>query len=110
MVGVVMEKLGPRKGEMTDMTPTDRGPVRLRFRIPARGLFGYRSEFLTDTRGEGTLHHTFKEYGPWAGDLVWPPAYVRSATTADARGSNAVRRVEGRASLNSIRPVEQRRR
>jgi GTP-binding protein len=68
-VGTVIEKLGARKGEMLEMRPTDRGPTRLRFRIPARGLFGYRSEFLTDTRGEGTLYHTFSDYGPWAGVL-----------------------------------------
>jgi GTP-binding protein len=68
-VGTVIEKLGARKGEMVEMRPTDLGPTRLRFKIPARGLFGYRSEFLTDTRGEGTLYHTFSEYGPWAGPL-----------------------------------------
>jgi GTP-binding protein len=44
--------------------------VRMNFRIPARGLFGYRSEFLTDTRGTGTLHHRFLDYGPWAGPLA----------------------------------------
>ena len=62
-VGVVMEKMGPRRAELLDMKTTDRGPVRLRFRVPARGLFGYRSEFMTDTRGEGLLHHRFLEYG-----------------------------------------------
>ena len=84
-VGVVMEKLGARRGEMTDMVPTDRGPVRLRFRIPARGLFGYRSEFLTDTRGEGMLHHTFKDYGKWAGDLQGRP---KGVLVADRVGSS----------------------
>jgi GTP-binding protein len=70
MVGAVIEKMGPRKGEMTEMKPVgDSGTTRIRFRIPARGLFGYRSEFLTDTRGEGTLYHTFLEWGPWAGAL-----------------------------------------
>lgn len=70
MVGTVIEKLGPRKAEMTEMKPMgDSGTTRLRFRVPARGLFGYRSEFLTDTRGEGILHHTFSEWGPWAGPL-----------------------------------------
>jgi GTP-binding protein len=68
--GTVIEKLGSRKGEMLEMRPSDTGPTRLRFNIPARGLFGYRSEFLTDTRGEGTLYHTFSEYGPWAGNLA----------------------------------------
>jgi len=69
LVGAVMEKLGPRRAEMTEMRPTGRGPTRLRFRIPSRGLFGYRSEFLTDTRGEGLMTHRFLEYGPWAGSL-----------------------------------------
>ncbi|MDT8368616.1 MAG: translational GTPase TypA [Longimicrobiales bacterium] len=70
MVGVVIEKMGPRKGEMTEMKPVgESGTTRIRFRIPARGLFGYRSDFMTDTRGEGTLYHTFREWGPWAGQL-----------------------------------------
>jgi GTP-binding protein len=85
-VGTVIEKLGARKGEMMEMRPTDQGPTRLRFRIPARGLFGYRSEFLTDTRGEGTLYHTFSEYGPWAGTLS---GRRRGVLVAD-RGGQAV--------------------
>ncbi len=70
MVGSVIEKLGPRKAEMTELKPMgDSATTRLRFKVPARGLFGYRSEFMTDTRGEGILHHTFLEWGPWAGPL-----------------------------------------
>ena len=69
MVGIVMEKMGSRRAELLSMRPTDQGPVRLDFRLPSRGLFGYRSEFLTDTRGEGQLHHRFLEYGPLAGHL-----------------------------------------
>jgi GTP-binding protein len=68
-LGVVIEKLGPRRGEMLDMKNPGQGMVRLLFRIPARGLFGYRSEFLTDTRGTGIIHHRFLEYGSWAGPL-----------------------------------------
>ncbi|MBW3535091.1 MAG: translational GTPase TypA [Gemmatimonadetes bacterium] len=83
MVGTVIEKLGPRKGEMTDMKPMDSGMTRLRFRIPARGLFGYRSEFMTDTRGEGILHHNFLEYGPWAGTLQ---GRKRGVLVADREG------------------------
>ena len=82
-VGTVIEKLGARRGEMLEMRPTDRGPIRLRFRIPARGLFGYRTEFLTDTRGDGLMHHRFLEYGPWAGAL---PGRERGAVVADRRG------------------------
>lgn len=70
LVGTVIEKMGPRKAEMTEMKPMgDSGTTRLRFRVPARGLFGYRSEFMTDTRGEGILHHQFDSWGPWAGPL-----------------------------------------
>src|SRR5213075_906991 len=68
-LGSVIEKLGPRRGEMMDMRNPGQGMVRLMFRIPSRGLFGYRSEFLTDTRGTGLIHHRFLEYGPWAGPL-----------------------------------------
>jgi GTP-binding protein len=68
-MGAIMERLGPRRAEMTEMRNPGQGTVRLTFRIPARGLFGYRSEFLTDTRGMGMLHHRFLEYGPWAGPL-----------------------------------------
>ena len=82
-VGTVIEKLGARRGEMLEMRPTGRGPIRLRFRIPARGLFGYRTEFLTDTRGDGLMHHRFLEYGPWAGAL---PGRERGAVVADRRG------------------------
>ncbi len=82
-VGTVIEKLGSRRGEMLEMRPTGRGPIRLRFRIPARGLFGYRTEFLTDTRGDGLMHHRFLEYRNWAGAL---PGRERGAVVADRRG------------------------
>lgn len=68
-VGTVMEKLGPRKGEMLNMAPQKDGHVRLEFLIPARGLLGYRSEFLSDTRGTGLLTHTFHGYGDYKGDI-----------------------------------------
>ena len=68
-LGTVIEKLGPRKAEMIEMKNPGQGLVRLLYKVPARGLFGYRSEFLTDTRGTGILHHRFLEYGAWAGPL-----------------------------------------
>ncbi len=70
MVGVVMEKMGTRRGEMLEMKNPGQGRVRMFFKIPARGLFGFRSEFLTDTRGEGVMHHRFLEYDAWAGPLA----------------------------------------
>ncbi len=68
MTGVVMEGLAARKGRLDTMEHRD-GRVRLQFVAPSRGLFGYRGEFLTDTRGEGVLHRTVRGYEPWAGDL-----------------------------------------
>ena len=62
-LGAVIEKLGTRRAEMLEMKNPGQGLVRLLYRIPARGLFGYRSEFLTDTRGTGIIHHRFLEYG-----------------------------------------------
>ncbi|HMA40070.1 MAG TPA: translational GTPase TypA [Gemmatimonadales bacterium] len=82
-LGVVMEKLGPRRATMKDMRNPGVGSVRLRFAIPARGLLGYRSEFLTDTRGTGTMHHRFLEYGPWAGPLS---GRSRGVMVADREG------------------------
>ncbi|MFI5181588.1 MAG: translational GTPase TypA [Thermoanaerobaculia bacterium] len=67
--GTVIEKLGRRKAEMKNMTNHGSGRVRIEFRIPTRGLFGYRTEFLTDTKGEGLLYHVFSGYEPWKGDL-----------------------------------------
>ncbi len=82
-LGVVMEKLGPRRATLIDMRNPGQGMVRLRFKIPARGLLGYRSEFLTDTRGTGTLHHRFLEYDRWAGPLA---GRTRGALVADRQG------------------------
>ena len=67
-MGVVMEKLGTRKAEMTDMHQ-EASRMRLHFKIPSRGLIGYRSEFMTDTRGEGIIHSLFSHYGPYKGEL-----------------------------------------
>ena len=68
-VGVVMEKLGPRKAEMINMTSAINGYSRLEFVIPARGLIGFRSEFMTDTKGNGIMNHIFLEYQPYRGDI-----------------------------------------
>ena len=67
--GTVIEKLGPRKAEMVSMHPMD-GINRLEFIIPARGLIGFRTEFLTDTRGTGVMTHTFHEYAPYKGEIT----------------------------------------
>lgn len=68
-VGSVIEKLGQRKGEIITMNPSKGGYTRLEFEIPARGLIGYRQEFLTDTKGNGILNTEFKAYEPYKGDI-----------------------------------------
>ena len=68
-VGVVIEKLGRRAGRMKDMGPAGQGRTRVEFTIPSRRLIGYRSEFLTDTRGTGIINHSFRDYAPYAGPL-----------------------------------------
>jgi len=68
-VGVVIEKMGIRKGEMVNMVAGSDGYTRVEFKIPARGLIGYRNEFLTDTRGTGIINHSFYEYEYYKGDI-----------------------------------------
>ena len=67
--GNVIEKLGSRKGELQNMVPITGGYQRLEFSIPARGLIGYRGEFMTDTKGEGIINTIFDEYAPYKGDI-----------------------------------------
>ena len=68
-VGTVMERLGPRKAELTNMGTRDGGSTHLEFTIPARGLLGYRSQFLTDTNGNGIMNHIFNSYEEYKGDI-----------------------------------------
>ena len=68
-VGNVIEKLGRRKAEMVNMEPAEEGHTKIEFKIPARGIIGYRTEFLTDTKGEGTMNHIFDSYEPYKGDI-----------------------------------------
>ncbi len=105
-MGVVMEKLGPRRTEMTEMRNPGQGMVRLTFRIPSRGLFGYRSEFLTDTRGTGIMHHRFLEYGPWAGPLTGRKRGVLVADREASVVAYALGNLQERAQL-FVAPGEQ---
>ena len=82
-VGVVSEKIGRRKGRMTNMVNHGTGRVRLEFRIPSRGLIGFRSQFLTDTRGTGLLNHLFDGYDAWQGEI---PHRTTGALVADRAG------------------------
>jgi len=67
--GTVMEKLGSRKAELTNMRPVNQGYTRLEFKVPSRGLIGYRSELLTDTKGNGIMNHYLDGYEPYKGDI-----------------------------------------
>ena len=84
-VGVVIEKLGVRKGEMTDMKQGGDGYTRLEFKVPSRGLIGFRNEFLTETRGTGILNQTFFEYGPYRGNI---PSRGKGVLVAMEEGSS----------------------
>src|SRR2546426_213091 len=69
-IGAVTQKIGPRRGAMTKMVNHGTGRVRLEYRLPSRGLIGYRTEFLTDTRGTGLLNHIFDGWDEWQGDIA----------------------------------------
>ncbi|MGH7725089.1 MAG: translational GTPase TypA [Candidatus Eiseniibacteriota bacterium] len=98
-LGVVTQKLAPRKGRMTRMVNHGTGRVRLEFDVPARGLIGFRTEFLTDTRGTGLLHHIFSGYRPWVGEI---PHRTSGALVADRTGKAtgyAIENLQERGSL-----------
>ena len=84
-VGNVIEKLGRRKGEMVNMEPAEAGHTKIEFKIPSRGLIGYRTEFLTDTKGEGTMNSIFDSYEPYKGDIV---ARTRGTIVAFENGTS----------------------
>ncbi len=84
-VGNVIEKLGRRKAEMVNMEPAEAGHTKIEFKIPARGLIGYRTEFLTDTKGEGTMNHIFDSYEPFKGEIQ---ARVRGTIVAFENGKS----------------------
>lgn len=69
-IGTVIEKLGQRKAEMINMEPAEDGHTKIEFKIPARGLIGYRTEFLTDTKGVGVMNHVFDSYEPYKGEVL----------------------------------------
>ena len=98
-VGVVTQKIGIRKGRMTNMVNHGTGRVRLEFRIPSRGLIGFRSQFLTDTRGTGLLNHLFDGYEPWQGEI---PHRTTGALVADRSGkvtAYAIEHVQDRGEI-----------
>lgn len=84
-IGTVMEKLGRRKAEMKNMEPAEAGHTKIEFKIPARGLIGYRTEFLTDTKGTGTMNSIFDCYEPYKGDIQ---ARTRGVLVAFEQGTS----------------------
>jgi len=82
--GIVIAQVGERKGVMTKMVNHGSGRVRLEFRIPARGLIGFRSQFMTDTKGTGIMNHLFSSWEPWHGAI---PSRVNGALVADRAGA-----------------------
>lgn len=85
-VGVITQLLALRKGRLEEMVNHGTGWVRMEYLVPARGLIGFRTEFLTETRGTGILHHVFDRWEPWAGELRTRPT---GALVADRRGATA---------------------
>jgi GTP-binding protein len=96
--GVVLEKLSTRRGRMESMEQR-RDRVRLCFVVPSRGLFGYRSEFLSDTRGEGVLHRTVRGYEPWAGELAGRGVGAVVATEEGRTTAYSLYHIQERATL-----------
>ncbi len=96
--GIVMEKLAARRGRMRALERQGER-VTLQFSVPSRGLFGFRSEFLTDTRGEGLLHRTVQDYQPWAGDLTGRGVGAIVATEVGNTTPYALHNIQERATL-----------
>ena len=97
--GVVIEKLGRRKGEMVSMIPGNDGYTRLEFKVPARGLIGFRNEFLTDTKGTGILNHSFFDYEPYKGEIPTRTRGVLIATEPGVTVAYALNNIQDRGTL-----------
>ena len=97
--GPVIEELGRRGGRMQEMAPAGEGRMRLEYLCPARGLIGYRSQFLTDTRGTGIMHHNFKHYGPYAGPIKTRPNGVLIAQDPGESNTYALFYLQDRGQL-----------
>ncbi|MGH3358036.1 MAG: translational GTPase TypA, partial [Nocardioidaceae bacterium] len=98
-LGTVTQLLSVRKGRMEQMTNHGTGWVRMEFLVPARALIGFRTEFLTDTRGTGIAHHVFEGYEPWAGDLRTRASGSLVADRPGAASSYAMTNLQERGTL-----------
>ncbi len=97
--GVVIEKLGGRKGELISMTPGQDGYTRLEFKIPSRGIIGYRNEFLTDTKGSGILNHSFYDFEPFKGPISGRKKGVLIATETGVSVAYALNALQDRGEM-----------
>ena len=97
--GVVIAQLGTRRATMTKMVNHGSGRVRLEFRIPTRGLIGFRSQFLTDTRGTGILHHLFAGWEPWHGPIAGRPTGALVADRAGKTTAYAISNLQERGEI-----------
>ena len=98
-VGVVTQMLALRKGRMEQMINHSTGWVRLDYLAPARGLIGFRTEFLTETRGTGILHHVFERWEPWAGELRTRPTGALVSDRSGETASFALHSLQDRGTL-----------
>lgn len=97
--GIVIEKLGSRKGELISMIPGQDGYTRLEFKIPSRGIIGYRNEFLTDTKGSGILNHSFFDFEPYKGPISGRKKGVLIATEKGVSVAYALNAIQERGEL-----------
>ncbi len=98
-VGVVTQKLGPRKGRMRRMINHGSGRVRLEFQIPSRGILGFRSELLSDTKGTGIMNHLFDSYEIWQGDIAHRPTGALAADRTGRATAYAIEHLQPRGTL-----------
>ncbi|MCW2801460.1 MAG: typA [Aeromicrobium sp.] len=98
-LGAITQLLAVRRGRMEQMINHGTGWVRMEFIVPARGLIGFRTEFLTDTRGTGIAHQTFEKYEPWAGDISTRPSGSLVSDRAGAATSYAMTNIQERGTL-----------
>ncbi|HBF39728.1 MAG TPA: translational GTPase TypA [Firmicutes bacterium] len=103
--GSVIENLGNRRAEMINMQPAGEKNVKLEFLVPARGLIGFRSEFLTATKGEGIMNHLYEKYGPWKGEIATRGRGVLTAFEAGEATTYGIHNVEERGTL-FISPID----
>jgi GTP-binding protein len=97
--GVVVEKLTERKADLTDMRPAGHGKTRIVFSCPSRGMIGYQSQFMTDTRGTGVLNRLFKEYGPYKGDITGRRNGALISTESGKAAAYAIWKLQDRGTM-----------